>query len=340
MMSFGTSDMRSYGGVGMMIDRPGVHVRLRRASRLESRGVHAERVIEFARRCASFWNLGDIGCSIEVLAAPRSHVGLGSGTQLALAVAAGIRHVFVREADDMERAGVPHPVQGELAADEEDWLFDARDVLELARAVGRGRRSCVGVHGFSRGGLIIEAGRRVVPGNAAEDDAAREFSPMVARVRPPSAWRCVVLVARDAVGLAGEEEKTAFRTLPPVPRDVSAELARIALLDLLPAVVEGKFAEFAAAVRAYGLLAGAPFEPVSAELPYAEATAALLELLAELGFPGAAQSSWGPAVVVCCESLDEAGDLVERLDSLGLGAHHDMLIARFDPDGASLRVVE
>jgi beta-ribofuranosylaminobenzene 5'-phosphate synthase len=340
MMSFGTADMRSYGGVGVMIDRPCVHIRLRRAGRLEARGVHAERVLEFARQCGQAWNLDDIGCSIEVVAAPRSHVGLGSGTQLALAVAAGIRHLFVCGPDDTERAGMPHPAQGDVMPDEDDWLFDTRDVLELARAVGRGRRSCVGVHGFSRGGLIIEAGRRVTPGGAHEDDAARDFSPMVARVRPPSAWRCVVLVARDAVGLAGEAEKTAFRNLPPVPRAVSAELARIALVDLLPAVVEGKFAEFALAVRAYGLLAGKPFETVSAQLPYAEATATLLELLAELGFPGAAQSSWGPAVVVCCESLEQAGDLVERLDSLGLGAHHEMLIARFDPDGASLRIVE
>lgn len=339
MMSFGHGDVRSYGGVGVMLDRPGVHLQMRRAGRLEARGPHAERALAFARVCGQAWNLGDVGCSIDVVAAPRSHVGLGSGTQLALAVAAGMRHLFVHAGGD-EPAGVAHPLQGAIEPEEQDWLFDTRDALELARVVGRGRRSCVGVHGFSRGGLIVEAGRRIAPDGPAEDEASRRFSPMVARVRLPSAWRCVVLVGRDAVGLSGAEEQAAFRDLPPVPRDVTAELARIALLDLLPAAVEGMFVEFSAAVRAYGLLAGRPFAAASTKLPYAEATADLLELLAELGVPGAAQSSWGPAVIACCESLDQAGALLERLDTLGLGRHHDMLIARFDSQGAVLRVVE
>jgi beta-ribofuranosylaminobenzene 5'-phosphate synthase len=339
MMSFGRTDVRSFGGVGMMLDRPGVHVQMRRAGRLEARGPHAERALAFARICGQAWSLGDFGCSIDVVAAPRSHVGLGSGTQLALAVAAGIRHLFVHTGDE-EPSGVSHPVQGGIEPEEHDWLFDTRDALELARAVGRGRRSCVGVHGFSRGGLIVEAGRRIAPGDAGADDVNRGFSPMVARVRLPSAWRCVVLVGRDAVGLSGAEERAAFQELPPVPLEVSAELARIALLDLLPAAVEGMFAEFSAAMRTYGLLAGQPFASASAKLPYAEATADLLELLAELGAPGAAQSSWGPAVIVCCESLDQAGALLERLDALGLGRHHDMVIAQFDSQGAALRVVQ
>lgn len=340
MMSFGRADVRSFGGVGVMLDRPGVHVRLRRAGRLEARGPHAERALEFARSCGRAWSLGDFGCSIDVVAAPRSHVGLGSGTQLALAVAAGMRHLFRHEPDGDPAATLPHPAQGEIEPDEHDWLFDTREALELARVVGRGRRSCVGVHGFSRGGLIIEAGRHVAAGGGAEDDATREFSPMVARVRLPSAWRCVVLVGRDAMGLAGEAEQAAFRQLPPVPVEISAELARIALLEMLPGAVEGKFGEFSAAVRRYGQLAGTPFQEASARLPFAQATTDLLDLLAELGAPGAAQSSWGPTVIACCESLEQAGDLVDRLETLGLGRHHDMLIARFDCDGAALRVVE
>jgi len=340
MMSFGRDDVRSFGGVGVMLDRPGVHVRLRRAPRLEARGPHAERAIAFARACGQAWNLGEFGCGIEVVSAPRSHVGLGSGTQLALAVAAGIRHLFMHPAVDDEPPSVPHPAQGDLEPEEHDWLFDARDVLELARAVGRGRRSCVGVHGFSRGGLIIEAGRRLATADRGGDVATRGLSPMVARVRLPSSWRCLVLVGRDAIGLSGTAEQAAFGGLPPVPLEVSAELARIALLELLPAAVEGTFAEFSAALRAYGLLAGKPFASAAALLPFTEATADLLDLLAELGAPGAAQSSWGPAVIACCESLDQAGALVERLDALGLGRHHEMVIAQFDSQGAVLRVVE
>jgi beta-ribofuranosylaminobenzene 5'-phosphate synthase len=337
MMSFGVPTARSFGGVGIMIDRPGIHVRMRRGARYEARGPHGERAIRFARAAAQAWGLVDASCAIEVLSAPRSHVGLGSGTQLGLAVASGMRHLFVRQAAD-EPKGEPHPAQQPPAHTEHEWLFDTNDALELARIVGRGRRSCVGIYGFSRGGLIIEAGR--VASADEQDDAKRAFSPMVARVRLPSAWRCVLIVARDVTGLHGDEEKAAFRRLPPVPVEISAELARIALLELLPAAVEAKFGEFSQAVRRYGLLAGKPFEQESQALPHAEATAQLLELLGELGYPGAAQSSWGPAVMVCCETLEAAGELMESLENLGLGKHHDMVIARFDAQGAVLRVME
>jgi predicted sugar kinase len=338
MLAFGDPTRRSYGGVGMMIDRPGIHLRMRRANRFEARGPQSERALVFARGCAQAWNLGDVGCAIEVLAAPPSHVGLGSGTQLALSVAAAMSHLFVHgpQGDDLPPPP-PHPIQDDTEPADHDWAFDTREAQEFARVTGRGRRSCVGVHGFSRGGLIVEAGRRP-PGGPADDGAVREFSPMVARVRLPSAWRCVVIVGRDAVGLHGQEEVAAFSGLPPMDQTVSAELARIALLELLPAAVEARFADFSAALAAYGRLAGLPF--AAARLPHAEATAQLLELLGELGAPGCAQSSWGPAVMACCESLEAAGRLVGQLERLRLTGHHEIVIARFDGQGATLRVIE
>ena len=205
--------------------------------------------------------------------------------------------------------------------------------------MGRGRRSSVGVYGFSRGGLILESGRLLPPAGTTEDDATREFSPMIARVRLPAAWRCVVIVARDAVGLSGPAEREAFSRLQPVAAEVTAELAKITILELLPAAADGKFADFAAAVRRYGEVAGQPFEQESKQLPHAAATSQLLELLGELGVVGAAQSSWGPTVMACCPSLEAAGELVEALDRLGLAKHHDVVIARFDSQGAVLREI-
>lgn len=334
MLSFGQPEGRSFGGVGVMLDRPGVHLRMRPAARYEGRGLHAERALQFARACAERWRLGDQPVAVEMVSAPRAHVGLGSGTQLGLAVAAAVRYLA-----DAERptapAGPAHPVELPPLSSDHERSFDLPEALEFARASGRGHRSCVGVYGFSRGGLIIEAGRRVDDATAPPD--RRVFSPMVARARLPAAWRCVVILGRDAVGLHGEAERAAFETLPPVPRELSAELARIALMELLPAAVEGRFAEFAAAVRRYGALAGEPFAQESQQLPHAVATETLLELLTELGATGCAQSSWGPAVIACCESLEAAAELVDKLEHLHLTDHHDIVIGRFDTQGAVLR---
>jgi predicted sugar kinase len=336
LMSFGMAAARAFGGIGVMIDRPGVHVRVGKSLRLEARGHEAERALGFARTCVQAWGLHE-SYSIDVRTAPRGHVGLGSGTQLGLAVAAGIRHLARPEANDQTTAGPRHPGEPPVDASEHEWTFESGAAFELARVVGRGRRSCVGVHGFARGGLIVEAGR--LPEQAAAG-GTEDFSPLVARVRLPSEWRCVLIIARGMSGLSGDAEKKAFAQLSPMPTEITAELARIALLEMLPAAVEGRFAEFSRAVRSYGLLAGQPFAEVSRALPHAEATAGLIDLLGELGIVGAAQSSWGPAVMACCESVASAGTLLSVMERLGLAEHHEVLIARFDQQGAVLRELE
>jgi predicted sugar kinase len=117
-------------------------------------------------------------------------------------------------------------------------------------------------------------------------------------------------------------------------------MARIALMEMVPSAIEARFAAFSDAVFRYGQLAGRPFAAESMRLPHARATASLLELLGEMGVRGAAQSSWGPAVLACCESLEAAGALVEHFDTLGLTRQYDATIARFDTQGAALREIE
>lgn len=328
MFSFGDETVRSFGGVGVMVDRPGIQLRMKPAAEIIAQGPLAERAAWFARDAARFWEFSaEEGVSIEIAAAPREHVGLGSGTQLGLAVAAGMWHLW--------RRGGSEP--------QEEHFFERSEVFELADAVARGKRSCVGIHGFARGGLIVESGRftgkAAAAGKQGKATAASRFSPMVSRVRLPSAWRSLVLVQKDAVGFWGEAERKAFAGLAPVPREVTSELARIALLEMLPAASEGLYDAFSDAVYRYGMLAGKPFEPASAMLPHTEAMHDLIALLGELGIRGVAQSSWGPAVMACCKNVEQAGEILEQLDKLALKDQFDTSISRFDNDGASLRVI-
>lgn len=315
MFSFGDPSARSFGGTGLMLEEPGITVRVGRAGTFGATGPLAARGAEFARTCAKAWDLpGDAAFHVEVAAAPRPHVGLGSGTQLALAVAAGV--------DALSRPTAP-----------QERGFDGREALALARAAGRGRRSSVGVWGFALGGLVVEAGRLGADKIAAPLDA----SPLVARATLPAEWRGVLVIGRGVEGLQGEAERQAFRSLPPVDRGVTAELARLALLGLVPAALEGRFDAFAEAFGAYGRLAGVPFEAASRGLPFHGAIEALLARLASLGITGAAQSSWGPAVLACCRSEGEAEGLAAALRDDGLGRTHDVAVVRFAAGGATLR---
>ena len=191
MFSFGRSEERQFGGVGVMVERPGLRLKFTASDRFEAHGPLADRVEEFARRVAAAWSLAELpGCRIEVTSAPPQHVGLGVGTQLGLSVAAGLCTFLDRT-----------PLEA----------------VELARSVGRGQRSAVGTHGFVRGGMVVEAGKV----------ADVEISPQTGRAELPEAWRFVLVRAPVEVGLYGDDESRAFAALPPVPAETTGQAVAI-----------------------------------------------------------------------------------------------------------------
>src|SRR4051812_38030470 len=126
MFGFGNPAQREHGGVGAMIDEPGVVVTIARAQQFAAVGPFAERARQVVERLAAEWKLAALpSCEVKICA-PRDHTGLGVGTQLALAVGAGLRR-FSR--------------------------LTELSVEELAICAGRGARSAVGTHGFRLGGL-------------------------------------------------------------------------------------------------------------------------------------------------------------------------------------------
>ncbi|HEX5471387.1 MAG TPA: hypothetical protein VFW73_05850, partial [Lacipirellulaceae bacterium] len=156
MFSFGHADRAQYGGVGVMVEPPGVTVTLRAAEQFGARGEHAERVREFVERIVARWGLEALPACEITAKSPPDHVGLGVGSQLGLAVAAGVRR-FLRLAD--------------------------ASVEELATAVGRAARSAVGTYGFRHGGLIVDAGKKI----------GESVGKLQSRVALPDAWRFVLL---------------------------------------------------------------------------------------------------------------------------------------------------
>src|SRR5262245_59520615 len=86
----GQRDVRQFGGVGAMVEQPGLKLSLRPGNSLTTGGEMADRALAFARRWAEFQGRDLAPCEIRIESAPPQHVGLGTGTQLALAVAAGL----------------------------------------------------------------------------------------------------------------------------------------------------------------------------------------------------------------------------------------------------------
>jgi beta-RFAP synthase len=261
----------AFGGVGLMIDTPGLAVTVRPAPDWRFEGPLASRAQQFAMRYTQAQpQAGRFAVLVEHC--PAEHTGLGVGTQLGLAVAKALA------------VANGHP---------------DTPAVELAAMVGRGERSAIGVHGFDRGGLIVEAGKR--PGE--------DVSPLVERVELPASWRVVLLVPPGTNHWHGDRERVAFaRATGGDPEG----LRRLAEKGILPAARSGDLDAFGEAAHEFNRKAGEPFAAAQGG-PYS--SPAVEELIAELrrsGVRGVGQSSWGPTVFAVVADGDSALSLALR----------------------------
>ncbi len=213
------------------------------------------------------------GHRVRIEEAVPSHAGLGSGTQLALALAAGIRRLH----------GLPLDIRG--------------DAVKL----GRGGRSGVGIGLFDSGGVVVDGGR----------GPATQAPPIIARLPFPEHWRILLVLDPARTGVHGEPETAAFARLPPFPATDAAAICRLVLMKALPALAETDLGAFASAINDMQMRLGAFFAPLQGGHAFtSSAVAAALELLEAEGACGIGQSSWGPTGFAFVASQDRAERLV------------------------------
>lgn len=298
-----TLPARQYGGVGLMIEAPGVQVTAEPAAAWSVEGPLADRALTFVSRFILTLPpnaLPPQRLLIEHSAA--EHSGLGTGTQLGLAVARVLA----------------------VAAGQSNL-----DAVELGRRVGRGLRSAIGIHGFAQGGLLVEAGQR----------SDETISPLAVRVAFPETWRLVLVLPPWGRGWHGEEERQAFRRLDGQRTlAVTDALCRLVLLGMLPALAEGDLETFGEALFDYNARVGEMFAPVQGGRYASPRLAELVAFVRRLGVRGVGQSSWGPAVYAVVAAEEPARELAARIrQPFGLEANQ-VLITRAANRGAEIEV--
>jgi beta-RFAP synthase len=304
-LHFGVLDLRGamgrwFGGIGAAAPAPTLLVSASASDTVTVEGDDASRAAQFARRMLAHVRQvrGEArGARIRVHRALPSHAGLGSGTQLALAV-------------------------GRALADLHDVDVDA---ATLARTMGRAKRSAIGTWTFAGGGLIVEGGRRV-----GQDDVA----PLLARLPFPASWRCVLAVPHARAGVSGAAESRAFAELPSPPEGDVERVAYLVLMALLPALVEADIESFGAALSEIQEMTGRWFAPAQGGT-FAPGSVDLVRCMAEGGARGVGQSSWGPAVYGIVDGQEASARLAGRVREI-LGPGGDVYEGPFRSDGARL----
>ena len=212
-------------------------------------------------------------------------MGLGSATQALVGVALAICKVY----------GIDETVR------------------ELAKMVGRGGTSGIGVGAIQYGGFILDGGHLFRRGY---DNSKTEYTPSSssAGVEPPPIllhqdfpdWDILVTVPLGE-GASGLREGTLFKVVCPVPLDEVRHMCHIVIMQLLPAIMEKDIGAFGNGMEEFQKLGFKVFElRAQTKLLYD-----CLQFLRENGGIGVGMSSWGPALFSFGEDLSE---LKEKAD--------------------------
>ena len=251
-MNFGLG--RRFGSLGLTIDKP--VTRLRLTSEPGGGGIVSEKASSILQALQSLYP-GRAAPFLHIEKTIPSHAGLGSGTQLALAIGAAFSA----------------------------YHGHALNPRALAASLDRGARSGIGIGAFERGGFLVDGGRGS-SGNPA---------PIVSSMPFPEHWRVLLVFDGLLAGVHGDEERSAFTSMQPAPKEMADDFCRLTLLKILPALAEREFQPFAEGIRAIQDGIGALFAPYQGGTGFRSPR--VREVLAWLdtrGINGSGQTSWGP----------------------------------------------
>jgi beta-ribofuranosylaminobenzene 5'-phosphate synthase len=289
---------RRFGSIGLSIDAFETCVELSHGSSFQVLGHERRRSADLALRVAEKLGL-DTAKTLTVRDAIPPHAGLGSGTQLALAIASAFRRF----------SGL------------------ALDTFGDARLLGRGARSGVGAALFEHGGLVVDGGR----------GSNTEFPPIVARLAFPLHWRILLIMDPNIEGAHSEDEGRAFASLHEFPAHSAAEICRRTLMQILPGAAERNLAAFGEGVASIQTILGDHFAPAQGGGRFSSAAVGrVVERLKAEGAHGVGQSSWGPTGFAFARDSDEAEFLVRRARAEA-GTAVDIKVSRAVDHGAEIR---
>lgn len=258
---------RRFGSIGLTIDGVATRLHAQRADQVTASGPAAERALKYARAYLEAKGIRG-GVHIELTQAIPDHVGLGSGTQMALAVGTAIERLYGGE----------------------------ESTTAIARTLHRGKRSGIGIGAFDQGGFILDCGRGEAEG----------VPPVAVRLPFPEPWRVLLLFDSRGHGLHGKLEVAAFSELPEFPEQAAAHLCRLVLMQVLPGVLEQRLHPVTEAIGEIQRVVGDHFAPAQGGRFTSPVISEALAWITKRGFAGVGQSSWGPTGFVLLEDETQA----------------------------------
>lgn len=289
---------RRFGSLGLSLDELNTTLTAYPERQLSVEGLQSERVEVYARQSLAAMGITG-GAHIQIHQAIPDHSGLGSGTQLALAVGTALSRLY----------GL-------------DWPLN-----EMAREMQRGARSGIGLGLFSLGGFIVDGGRKNEGGPPT----------VISRLDFPHQWRVILVLDKTYKGLHGDQEKQAFSDLPEFSETNAGRLCRLALMQAMPSLAEHDLPGFGTAISAIQEIVGDHFSAAQGGRFASRQVASALSWLRLNGAEGVGQSSWGPTGFALTDSEIRAQSLVRAANNKFSTAGLQFMICSGRNRGAEIR---
>lgn len=164
-----------FGGLGLALDAPCTQIKITQCEKLNINAKSCSNVAEIVKNLIKSFNVPS-RFSLQILQSIPEHAGLGSGTQMALAIGVGLSQLFSLNLS----------------------------TTQIAAAAMRGKRSGIGIGTFEQGGFLVDSGKTV-----------NQLPSIDARINFPNNWRVLLVQDSTHVGVHGAAELSAFESLKP-----------------------------------------------------------------------------------------------------------------------------
>ncbi len=275
---------RNFGSIGVALKDINTHLSMTCASELKLTGKPYQRSENIVKHFCKVLKVSE-QLHLHFESSIPEHVGLGSGTQMALAIGMALNHFY----------------QLNLS------------VREIATLSARGARSGIGIGVFEQGGLVVDGGRgekTLIP-------------PIISQFSMPDDWFFILVFDRRDQGLHGQSEVQAFKEVPPFPKKEAARLCHFLFMQALPAIAEDNIDLFGDVITQLQQSVGEHFSQAQGGVFSSSCVALAMERLQQQGAVGIGQTSWGPTGFCVVKGLKKAQTLLQDLKKQAF-CHQDL----------------
>ncbi len=285
------------GSIGLALEKPSIKLLAEKSDEIIAEGPLKERAAEAAKEVLKTLKI-EGGIEINVKEAYPQHIGLGSGTQIALATGKAICDVYKKNLS----------------------------VREIARIVGRGGTSGIGVAAFEHGGFILDGGHSTKEKKDFLPSSASKASPppLLARYEFPD-WKVALVIPKIKKEFYGRKEVNIFQRYCPISIADVRKLSHVILMKILPSLIEEDIETFGQGINE---IQNIGFKRLEVSLQVREVKE--LMRLCRLHSYGAGLSSFGPAIYCIVEN---ERDLLNALKDKEV----DTIVTKANNSGAKIK---